>query len=76
MYLTGTFIVIFSFIEISKCVSVLRNKNAQKHSYLLGDANKIVFSASHGLDDDTVATLYESMDNSVNRKQNQSLAGL
>lgn len=76
MYLTGTFIVIFSFIEISKCVSVLRNKNAQKHSYLLGDANKIVFSASHGLDDDTVATLYESMDNSVNRKQNQSLAGV
>jgi MotA/TolQ/ExbB proton channel family len=76
LYLTGCFVVIFSFIEIAKCVSVLRKKNADKHSYLLGDANKIVFSPSHGLDDDTIASLYESMDNSVNRKQNQSLAGV
>lgn len=76
LYLTGCGVVIFSFIEIAKCVSVLRKKNAEKHSYLLGDANKIVFSPAHGLDDDTIASLYESMDNSVNRKQNQSLAGV
>lgn len=76
LYFTGCGVVIFSFIEIAKCISILRKKKADKNSYLLGDANKIVFSPIHGLDDDTIASLYESMDNSVNRKQNQSMAGV
>lgn len=74
LYLIGCSIVVFSFIQIFKCVNVLRSKNATQQSFLLGNANKIVFSPSHGLDDDTIDTLYESMDSSVLRKQNQSLS--
>lgn len=76
VYLVGCFLVFFSFLELTKCTVILQQKNSSNPAPLLGDANKIVFSANHGQSDDTLASLYESMKESVNRKQQHRLSAI
>ncbi|WP_435954941.1 hypothetical protein [Dryocola sp. BD626] len=76
VYLVGCFLVFFSFLELTKCTVILQQKNSSNPAPLLGDANKIVFSPNHGQSDDTLASLYESMKESVNRKQQHRLSAI
>jgi len=76
IYLTGCAIIFISLLEILKCGKTLKTKNYVKTSFLLGDANKIVFSPSHGLNDNDILSVYENMDSSIKRRQAQSMAGI
>ncbi|WP_146000800.1 MotA/TolQ/ExbB proton channel family protein [Chimaeribacter arupi] len=76
VYTVGCAIVIASFFEIRICNGVLKTKDYVKTAHLLGDANKIVFKPDHGLDDDTLMSLYENIDESVNRKHNQRMSAI
>lgn len=76
VYATGCVIVLSSFIEINRCDTVLKTKDDKKTAHLLGDANKIVFKKEHGLDDDTLLSVYENIDESVNRKHNQRMSAI
>lgn len=76
VYLVGCFLVFFSFLELTKCTVILKQKNSTHPAPLLGDANKIVFSPTHGQSDDTLASLYESMKESVSRKQQHRLSAI
>lgn len=75
-YSIGCFLLFFSFIELTRCNTILKLKDYTRPAYLLGDANKIVFSPEHGQNDDTLASLYESMKESVIRKQHHRLAAV
>lgn len=76
VYLVGCTLVFFSFIELTRCNTILKQKDSTKPAHLLGDANLVVFSPSHGQHDDTIASLYDSMKESVARKQQHRLSAV